>query len=340
MLTAAINPKRRRGQASCAFFLALSIFVGLLQAPVAAHEQRSVRIGVIRSAAIPILDVDQKGFEAALAGSGWKEGVNVTFDVQTISSDPERDHALIQRFLAEKVDLIHSIGTGATRVAVKAAGKVPVVFSAVTDPVGAAIVPAAVSSGKPTGTNVTGVSDRWPVGLQLETYSKIVPHVKQWGTIYNPAEVNAVLQVKALEEAARKLGLDLVTMTVATVADVRPAALALAPKVQAIFLLSDSTVTSDYMAIQAASDIFRIPNFTGVNSSVARGALAAFGVDYFLVGYAAGKKAALVLRGGNPGLIPWDLAEHFGLVINQRVARSLGIAIPPDMLRIADKVLE
>lgn len=152
--------------------------------------------------------------------------------------------------------------------------------------------------------------------------------------------MNAVLQVKALEEAARKLGLVLVTTTVANVAEVRPAALALAPKVQAIFLLSDSTVTADYMAIQEVSDKYRIPNFTGVNSSVVRGALAAFGVDYFLVGYAAGKKTALVLRGGDPGQIPWDLAEHFGLVINQRVARSLGLAIPPDMLRVADKVLE
>jgi len=320
--------------------VALGMIIGLVQAHATAQEQKMVRIGVIRSAAIPVLDVDQKGFEAALAGSGWKEGVNVTYDVQTIGSDPEREQAIIQKFLAEKVDLIHSIGTAGTRAALKATGKVPVVFSAVTDPISAGIVPASASAGKPTGTNVTGVSDRWPVGLQLETYSKIVPHVEKWGTIYNPAEVNAVLQVKALEEAARKLGLVLVTTTVANVAEVRPAALALAPKVQAIFLLSDSTVTADYMAIQEVSDKYRIPNFTGVNSSVVRGALAAFGVDYFLVGYAAGKKTASVLRGGDPGLIPWDLAEHFGLVINQRVARSLGLSIPPDMLRVADKVLE
>jgi len=331
---------RRLGLSTIVYFFALSICVGLVNVPVAAQEKRTVRIGVIRSAAIPILEVNQKGFEAALAASGWKEGVNVTFDVQTIGADPHREQAIIQKFLAEKVDLIHSIGTAGTRAAMQATGKVPVVFSAVTDPVNAGIVPATVPSGKPTGTNVTGVSDRWPVGLQLETYSKIVPKAKKWGTIYNPAEANAVLQAKALEEAARKLGLDLVTSTVSNVAEVRAAAQALAPKVQAIFLLSDNTATADYMAIQEASDKNRIPNFTGVNSSVARGALAAFGVDYFLVGYAAGKKAALVLKGGNPGQIPWDLAEHFGLVINQRAARSLGIVIPPDMLRIADKVLE
>ena len=71
-----------------------------------------------------------------------------------------------------------------------------------------------------------------------------------------------------------------------------------------------------------------------------RGALAAFGIDYFLAGYAAGKKAALVLRGVQPGQIPWSLAEHFGLVLNQKAARALGITIPAEMPRIADKVVE
>lgn len=325
-----------------AILLPLMLGMALSQTavPARAQDQKMVRIGVIRSAAIPALDVTQKGFEAALAGAGLKDGVNVTYDIQTIGGDPDRAQSIIQKFLSEKVDLIHSIGTTGTRAALKATTKVPVVFSAVTDPVGAGIVPPSVAPGKPTGTNVTGISDRWPVGLQLETFAKIVPHAKKWGTLYNPNEASAVLQVKALEEAARKLGLELVETTVASPAEVRPATLALAAKVQAIFIVSDSTVTSEFAAIQEASDKYKVPNFTGVNSSVSRGGLAAFGIDYFLVGYAAGKKAALVLRGINPGLIPWDLAEHFGLVINQRAAKSLGIVIPADMLRIADKVLE
>ncbi len=323
-----------------AILLPLMLALSQTAVPARAQDQKMVRIGVIRSAAIPALDVTQKGFEAALAGAGLKEGVNVTYDIQTIGGDPERAQSIIQKFLSDKVDLIHSIGTTGTRAALKATSKLPVVFSAVTDPVGAGIVPPSVGPGKPTGTNVTGISDRWPVGLQLETFAKIVPQAKKWGTLYNPNEASAVLQVKAMEEAARKLGLELVETTVASSAEVRPATLALAAKVQAIFIVSDSTVTSEFAAIQEVSDKYKVPNFTGVNSSVSRGGLAAFGIDYFLVGYAAGKKAALVLRGINPGQIPWDLAEHFGLVINQRAARSLGIVIPADMLRIADKVLE
>ncbi len=320
--------------------IGVAVLLLLHLAAAFAQEQKMVRIGVIRSAAVPVLEINQSGFEAALAGAGLKAGVNVTYDVQTIGGDPERAQAIVQKFLAEKVDLIHSIGTAPTRAALKAPGSVPVVFSAVTDPVGAGIVPVGAKPGKPSGTNVTGVSDRWPVALQLETYAKIVPQAKKWGTLYNPSEANSVLQVGVLLETARKLGLELVEAPVASTAEVRPAALALAAKVQAIFIVSDSTVTADIFAIQEASEKHRIPNFTGVSTSVNRGALAAFGIDYFLAGYAAGKKAALVLRGVNPGHIPWDLAEHFGLVINQKAAKALGIVIPADMLRIADKVVE
>lgn len=322
--------------------MGLAVFILLLLSHICALAQdpKMVRIGVIRSAAVPVLEINENGFEAALAGAGLKAGVNVTYDLQTVGGDPERAQTIIQKFLADKVDLIHSIGTAPTRAALKAPGSVPVVFSAVTDPVGAGIVPAGATPGKPTGTNVTGISDRWPVALQLETYTKIVPQAKKWGTLYNPSETNSVLQVGVLRETARKLGLELVEAPVASTAEVRPAALALAPKVDAIFIFSDSTVTTDIFAIQEASEKHRIPNFTGVSASVHRGALAAFGIDYFLAGYAAGKKAALVLRGVNPGHIPWDLAEHFGLVINQKAAKALGIVIPADMLRIADKVVE
>ena len=143
-----------------------------------------------------------------------------------------------------------------------------------------------------------------------------------------------------MREAATRLGLQLVEVPVGSTGEVRQAAIDLASRVQAIFVISDATVSADILAIQEAGDRHRIPNFTGVVSGVRRGALAAFGVDYFLAGYAAGKKAALVLRGVNPGQIPWSLAEHFGLVLNQKAAKALGIVLPVDMLRIADNVIE
>ena len=340
MAGTAFHSRRRLDLSNLGRGLAVAILVAIAPLPLCAEDQKMVRIGVIRSGAIHVLESNEKGFEAALAGVGLKEGVNATFDVQTVGNDPERALAAVQKFLSDKVVLIHSMGTGPTAAAVKATNSVPVVFSAVTDPVGAGIVPAGGAPDKPTGTNVTGVSDRWPIALQLETYSKIAPNVKKWGTLYNPAESNSVTQVNSLRVAARKLGLELVEVTVKDTSDTAAAAQALAQKVQAIFIVSDNTVAAAIQSVADACHANRIPFFTGSFGSLGRGALAAYGVDYFLVGYAAGKKAVLALRGVNPGLIPWDLAEHFGLTINLKVAKALGIAVPADMLRVADRVME
>lgn len=320
--------------------MGLGLGLLLLRLPTHAQSTRTVRIGVIRPAPVPVLDVNQQGFEAALAGAGFKAGVNVSYDIQTTGGDPNRAQAIVQKFIEDKVDLIHSMGTAPTLAAMKAGARVPVVFSAVSDPVGAGIVPEGSKPGQVTGTQLTGVSDRWPIGLQLETYARLVPQARTWGTLYNPTEAGSTLQARQLREAAARLGLQLVEVPVGSTGEVRQAAIDLASRVQAIFVISDATVSADILAIQEAGDRHRIPNFTGVVSGVRRGALAAFGVDYFLAGYAAGKKAALVLRGVNPGQIPWNLAEHFGLVLNQKAAKALGIVLPVDMLRIADNVIE
>ena len=320
--------------------MGLGLGLLLLRLPTHAQSTRTVRIGVIRPAPVPVLDVNQQGFEAALAGAGFKAGVNVSYDVQTTGGDPHRAQAIVQKFIEDKVDLVHSMGTAPTLAAMKAGARVPVVFSAVSDPVGAGIVPEGSKPGQVTGTQLTGVSDRWPIGLQLETYARLVPQARTWGTLYNPTEAGSTLQARQLREAAARLGLQLVEVPVGSTGEVRQAAIDLASRVQAIFVISDATVSADILAIQEAGDRHRIPNFTGVVSGVRRGALAAFGVDYFLAGYAAGKKAALVLRGVNPGQIPWSLAEHFGLVLNQRAAKALGIVLPVDLLRIADNVVE
>ena len=320
--------------------MGLGLGLLLLRLPTHAQSTRTVRIGVIRPAPVPVLDVNQQGFEAALAGAGFKAGVNVSYDIQTTGGDPNRAQAIVQKFIEDKVDLVHSMGTAPTLAAMKAGARVPVVFSAVSDPVGAGIVPEGSKPGQVTGTQLTGVSDRWPIGLQLETYARLVPQARTWGTLYNPTEAGSTLQARQLREAAARLGLQLVEVPVGSTGEVRQAAIDLASRVQAIFVISDATVSADILAIQEAGDRHRIPNFTGVVSGVRRGALAAFGVDYFLAGYAAGKKAALVLRGVNPGQIPWNLAEHFGLVLNQKAAKALGIVLPVDMLRIADNVIE
>jgi len=179
-----------------------------------AQDGKKVKIGVTQIVSHQALDADQKGFENALETSGFKEGVNVVYDRQNAQGDMNKANAIAKKFVDEKVDLIHAIATPTTQAVVKITKNIPVVFSSITDPISAGIVPKESAPGKKTGTNVTGVSDRWPVFRQLEMYAKFVPKAKQWGTIFNPGEANSVVHIREMREAAKKLGLELIEVTI------------------------------------------------------------------------------------------------------------------------------
>ncbi|MDZ4124641.1 MAG: ABC transporter substrate-binding protein, partial [Hydrogenophaga sp.] len=146
------------------------------------------RIGVTKIVSHAALDADERGFEAGLAGAGFKEGVNVTFLRRNAHGDMARAEAIARELVQAKVDLIHTIATPTSQAVMRTGSSIPMVFSAVTDQVRAGLVPRNSAPGQKTGTHVTGLSDLWPVQLQLETYAKVVPQAKVWGTIYNPQE--------------------------------------------------------------------------------------------------------------------------------------------------------
>ena len=303
-------------------------------------QKKMLRIGVTQIVSHPALDGDAKGFEKALADAGFKEGVNVTYDRQNAQGEMANAQTIAQKFLDAKVDLIHSIATPTSQAIVKTIKDIPVVFSSVTDPVDAGLVPKTSSPGSKSGTNVTGVSDRWPVTLQFEMYAKFVPKAKKWGTVYNAGDANSMVHIKEMREAAKKLGLELVEVTISTSAETLQAIQSLAGRVQAINITSDNTAVSAFEAIVKTCNEKKIPLFAGDVDSVGRGAVAAYGLDYFLIGESAGKKAAQIFKGKKPGDIPWGPAEKFSLVVSEKAAKAQGVSIPPDLLKKADKILK
>lgn len=307
---------------------------------VLAQSRTMVRIGVTKIVSHAALDADEKGFEAGLESSGFKEGVNVTYLRRNAEGSVARAEAIAQEFMAAKLDLVHAIATPTAQAVMRSGSRVPLVFSSVTDPVRAGLVPAGSAPGQRTGTHVTGLSDLWPVQLQMETYARALPQAKVWGTIYNPAESNSLTHLQAMRDSAKRLGLTLQEATVASSDQVAAAAQALVTKVQAITITSDNTTVASLEDIARACDAAKVPLFAGDIDSVARGAVMAYGLDYFLVGYSAGKKAALVLKGIKPGDVPWGPVEKFSLVINRRAARAQGMVLSPDLLARADKFID
>ena len=321
----------------------LMILVPLISVTLSSAQEkrspRTIRIGVTKIDSHPALDADEKGFEKALADAGFKEGASVVYDRQNARGEMANAQAIAKKFLDAKVDLIHSIATPTSQTVVKVVKNIPVVFSAVTDPVDAGLVPGSSPPGTKTGTNVTGVSDRWPVYLQFEMYMRFVPKARKWGTIYNARDANALVHIKEMREAAKKLGADLIEATISNSAETVKAAQFLAGKVQAIHITSDNTAVSSFEAIAKVCNEKKIPLFAGDVSTVPRGGIAAYGLDYFLIGLSAGWKAGRILNGQKPGDIPWGPSEAFSLVINEKAAKAQGVAIPPVFLKIANKVI-
>lgn len=307
-----------------------------------AQEKKSkklIKIGIAQTVSRPDLDADAKGFEKALAEAGFKEGVNITYDRQNARGDRANAQTIAQRFLHAEVDLIHSIAILTSQAVVKRIKNIPIVFSSVSDPVNAGLVPKTSLPETKTGTNVTGVSDRWPVHLQFEMSTKFIPKAKKWGTIYNIRDANSLAHIKEMRESAKKLEVELIEAKISIRGETMQAAQSLSGKVQAIHLTHDHTVASAFGVIVKVCNEKKIPLFTGDVYSVPRGAIAAYGLDYFFIGHSAGKKATRILAGEKPGDIPWRPAEKFSLVVSEKAAKAQGIFIPPDLLKKSDKVI-
>jgi len=297
------------------------------------------RIGVTQSVSSPDFDADAKGFEKALAEAGFKEGIQITYDRQNAQGDVNRSQAIAKKFLNGKMDLVHSIATPSSRAVMKIIKDVPIVFSSVTDPVFAGLIPKTSPLGTKTGTNVTGTSDRWPVTLQFEVYVRFFPKAKKWGTIYNAADHRSIPYIREMREAAKKFKVELIEVTVSGEDETLSAVQSLAGRAQTIYITYDHTALSAFDAIVKVCNEKKIPLFGGDLKCVSKGAMAAYGWDYFQIGYSAGGKAVQILKGEKPGDIPWELGEKLLLMINEKAAKAQGAIVSPELLRKADKVI-
>ncbi len=301
--------------------------------------KKVIKIGVLQSFSHPDLDVDSRGFEKAMAEIGWKEGLHFAYLRQNAKGTEAEAGKIAQRFVDENVDLIHSVASLASQAAVTKTARLPIVFSSVTNPADEGIVPKKSLPGRRSGTNVTGVTDRWPVQLELEMYTGFFPKAKRWGTLFNKGDPRSLLHIQEMRQTARRLGLELLEQTVFREADVPSAIRSLAGKVQVINITFDSTALSVFDEIVKVCNEKKIPLFVGDLDRVASGAVAAYGSTHYEVGYSAGKKAAGILKGAPPGEIPWGPVDKLSLVVNEKAARQQGVIIPSEFLKRADRVI-
>ncbi|NLA26984.1 MAG: ABC transporter substrate-binding protein, partial [Firmicutes bacterium] len=246
--------------------------------------EAGIKIGIMQILDHTALNAARDSFIEALSDEGFVEGDNITLDIQNAHGEITTASTIAEGFVADKVDLILAIATPTAQAAYNATKDIPIVITAVTDPVSTGL---AESLERP-GANVTGTHDMNPVKLQLELLLEIIPEATRIGVIFNSSEENSVIQVGILEEEISQAGLTLIKAPVTATGDVLTAAESLVGEVDAIYVPTDNTAVSAIDSVLQVSEEHLIPVIAGEDSCVRNGALATIGIDYSVLGYQTG----------------------------------------------------
>ena len=283
-------------------------------------EEETYKIGISQISDHPSLNAATEGFKKAIEDSGLK----VDFDPQNAAGDPNMSTTIANSFVSAGVDLIFANATPSAQAAMAATTDIPVVFTSVTDAVGAELVDSMEAPGK----NATGTIDLHP-----DTIAKTVAFLKELGVknvgmVYSAGEQNSVAQVKEVKKIAAEHGLTIVEANAATSAEVKQASESLIGKIDAFYIITDNIVVTALESVIDVANTNKLPLIVGELDSVARGGLAAYGFQYYDIGYEAGQMAVKILKGeAKPAETPAQYPQNLKLQINKKVAESLGIDI-------------
>lgn len=317
------------------FWLTLTACTAALSFSVQAAAQGSTRhLAIANMVDIPQLIEVRDGLLAQLRADGFEEGKNLKVDYLSAQGNPGTAAQIVRKFVGAAPDVIVTITTPMAQAALSATDKIPVLFTVVTDPLGAKVV----SSLSHPGANATGISDLAPIDRQLRLINEFVPAARRLGVIYNPGLDGSRYQLDVLKPLLAQHQFSLVQATVATSNDVVTAARSLVGKVDAIWIPNDPTV---YAALESAVRIAqeqKLPLFTAETRSVERGAVASIGFDYTSVGQEAARLVERIFRGAKPGDLPVIAPSVYRTVVNARAAKAIGLAIPAEVARKANIV--
>lgn len=318
-------------------FLALTLTLSLTACGGPSPEQpgedgepgKKYLIGISQYGEHGSLDNCRTGFLQGLEEAGLKEDVDFEVHYQNAGFDDNIATQIGATFSAENVDMMVAIATPSATACFAAAEDkdIPVVFTAITDPVGAKL-----DSG-----NITGTSDVLPVEGQLKLIRDLQPHAKTIGIIYTTSEANSVYSVGVYEELAAPAGFTIETVGVTAQSEVTQAVDTLLSRgVDCISNLTDNTVVGVLPAILEKTNEAGVPVYGSEVEQMKLGCVAGAGLDYVKLGIQTGQMAAKVLR-GEAGCqdLPYEVIENYDLYLNPEALNAMGLAVPEDVAAVA-----
>lgn len=312
--------------------LSLSLVLALAACGGDAASGEVPVIGICQYGQHGSLDNCREGFLQGLEEAGLVEGTDYTIDYQNASFDDNMAIQIAQAFSAEDAALMVGIATPAATACYAAAEDkdIPVVFTAITDPVGAKL-----DSG-----NITGTSDVLPVQGQLELIRAIQPEADTIGIVYTTSEANSVYSIGVYEELAADYGFTIEAIGVTAQSEVTQAVDTLISQgVDCISNLTDNNVVGVLGSILEKTNEVGIPVYGSEIEQVELGCVAGAGLDYVQLGIQTGKMAAQILTGEAACAdLPYETIENYGLYVNSSALTEMGLTLPDDVAQTAEEV--
>ncbi|WP_312305706.1 ABC transporter substrate-binding protein [Pulveribacter sp.] len=313
---------------------ALALAAAALAPATHAADTKSVAVTAIVEH--PALDAVRDGVKDGLKAAGFEEGKNLKWQYQSAQGNTGTAAQIARKFVGDKPDAIVAIATPSAQAVVAATKSVPVVFTAVTDPVAAKLV----KNWEPSKNNVTGVSDLLALDKQIDLIKQVVPNAKRVGMVYNPGEANSVVVVKEMKDLLSKQGMTLVEASAPRSVDVGSAARSLVGKVDVIYTNTDNNVVSSYESLVKVGQEAKLPLVASDTDSVKRGAIAALGINYRDLGEQTGRMVARILKGENPGDIKPETTTKMELFVNPGAAEKQGVKLSDALVKSAAQVVQ
>lgn len=285
-------------------------------------NDETIKVGILQYMDHDSLSAARKGFIEELADNGYKDGEKIKLDYQNAQGDQANLQTISEQLVGDN-DIILAIATPAAQSLATVTTDVPVVFTAVTDPLSADLVE---SIEKPGGL-LTGTSDQAPIDQQVKLLGQAVPNAKTVGILYTTSERNSEVQVEEAKKILEEKGYTVVLKGINSTNDVQDAATSLMKDVDAVFIPTDNTVASTMTMIGELSVKYKVPVIGGSTDMVDAGGLLTYGTNYEALGRQAAKMAIEIIEGADPAEVAVQYPEKVELHVNEEMAAALGIDV-------------
>lgn len=299
------------------------VALGALMTPLAnltqAEAQEEISVGVLQYVEHDSLNQNYQGFVDGLAEAGYVEGENLTLNYLNASADNANLQSMSEN-VANSSDYLFAIATPAAQSLVNVESEKPVLFSSVSDPLGAGLVDSLEAPSK----NVTGTTDAGPIKEQVQLLMNTVPDAKRVGIIYNSGEANSVSEAGIAKEVLEAAEIEVVEATITSTNDISQFMDSLLKEdIDAIFVVTDNTVASAMKLVGDKAVENNLAIIGGSKDMILENGLATYGLDYYELGKQTAQMLVEIIETGE--IIPVQSASNLELVVNESNAEKLGI---------------